>query len=84
MAHYSKIPYFKRADYQGFIFMAKRSFHKKNVKQKDVFEKIISGDESSVEGEMDYEKELTVTIDNLIKETKTRKETAKVLNQTET
>ena len=34
MAHYSKIPYFERADYQGFVFMAKRSSLKKNVKQK--------------------------------------------------
>ena len=64
--------------------MVKRSFHKKNIKQKDVFEEIINDDESSVEGEMDYENELTVAIDYLKKETKKRKETAKLLKQTET
>ena len=34
--------------------------------------------------EIDYEKELTVAIDYLNKETKKRKETAKLLKQTET
>ena len=63
--------------------MTKRSSHKKNVKQKDVFEKIASDDESSVEGEIDYEKELIVAIDYLEKETKKRKDTAKLLKQTE-
>ena len=54
-----------------------------NVKQKEVFEEIVSDDESSVEGEIDYEKELIVIIDYLEKKTKKRKETAKLLKQTE-
>ena len=66
------------------VFMTKSLAPQKIVEQKDVFEGIVSDDESDFEEEIDYEKELAVTIDNLIKETKTRKETAKVLNQTET
>ena len=83
MAHYSKIPYCEGTDYQGFVFMAQRSFPKKNVKQKEVIEEIFSDDESSVEGEIDCEKELIVAIDYLNKEVKKRKETAKLLKQTE-
>ena len=63
MAHYSKIPYVERIDYQGFVFMAKRSSYKNNVEQKDVFEEIVSDNESSVEEEIDYEKELIVVVD---------------------
>ena len=83
MAHYNKIPYFEETDYQGFVFMAKRSSHKKNVKQKKVIEEIVSDDKSSFEGEIDYEKELIMAIDYLEKETKKKKETAKLLKQTE-
>ena len=83
MAHYSKIPYYERTDYQEFIFMAQRSSPKKNVKQKEVIEEIVSDDESAAEGEIDYEKELIVVIDYLDKETKKKKETAKLLKQTE-
>ena len=49
-----------------------------------MFEEIVSDDESDVEEEIDYEKELAVIIDYLIKETHKRKETVKVLKQTET
>ena len=69
---------------EQYVFMAKNLAHQKNIEQKDVFEGIVSDDESASEGEIDYEKELTVTIDYLNKETKKRKETAKILKQTET
>ena len=48
-----------------------------------MIEEIFSDDESSVEGEIDCEKELIVAIDYLNKEVKKRKETAKLLKQTE-
>ena len=83
MAHYSKIPYDEETDYYAFIFMAKKYSHKKNVRQKEVIEEIFSDDESSVEGEIDYEKELIVAIDYLNKEVKKRKKAAKLLKQTE-
>ena len=63
--------------------MAKKSAHKKNVKQKEVIEEIVSDGESAAEEEIDYEKKLVVTIDYLEKETKKRKKTAKLLKQTE-
>ena len=63
--------------------MTQSSFSKKNVKQKEVIEEIFSDDESSIEGEIDCEKELIVVIDYLNKEVKKRKKTAKLLKQTE-
>ena len=83
MAHNSKIPYYEGTDYHGFVFMTKKSAHKKDVKQKEVIEEIFSGDESSVEGEIDCEKELIVAIDYINKEVKKRKENTKILKQTE-
>ena len=53
--------------------MAKKSAHKKNIKQKEVIKEIVSDDESVAEGEINY----------LDKETKKRKEIAKLLKQTE-
>ena len=65
------------------MFIAKKSAHKKNIKQKEVIEEIVSDDESAAEGEIDYEKELIIAIDYLDKETKKRKETTKLLKQAE-
>ena len=65
------------------MFMAKKSARKKNVKQKEVIEEIVSDDESAAEGEINYEKELIMAIDYLDKETKKRKKTTKLLKQTE-
>ena len=74
----------KKSLSRQYVFMTKSLASQKNVEQKDVFEGIVSDDESNSEEEIDYEKELTVTIDYLNKETKKRKETAKILKQTET
>ena len=48
-----------------------------------MFEGIVSDDESTTEGEIDYKKELIVELDYLDKKIKKRKETAKLLKQTE-
>ena len=48
-----------------------------------MIEEIFSVDESSVEGEIDCEKELIMVIDYLDKKMKKRKKTAKLLKQTE-
>ena len=69
----------KKSLSKQYVFMTENLAHQKNVEQKDVFEGIISDDESDSEEEIDYEKELTMTIDYLNKETKKRKETAKIL-----
>ena len=49
-----------------------------------MFEESVSDDEFAAEGEIDYEKELTMEIDYLNKKTKNKKETTKLLKQTET
>ena len=49
------------------VFMAKSLAHQKNVEQKDVFERIVSDDESTSEEKFDYEKELAVIVDYLNK-----------------
>ena len=61
--------------------MTKSLAPQKNVEQKDVFEEIVSDDESDFEEEIDYEKELIMAIDYLEKEMKKRKKTAKLLKQ---
>ena len=68
---------------EQYVFMTKKSAHKKNVKQKEVIEEIISDYESAAEGEIDCEKELIVALDYLDKEIKKRKEIVKLLKQTE-
>ena len=64
---------------EQYIFMAKKSSHKKNVKQKECLEEMTSDDESSTQEEIDYEKELVLALDYLDKEIKKRKEIAKLL-----
>ena len=73
----------KKSLSEQHMFMAKSLAPQKNVEQKDVFKGIVSDDESDFEEEINYGKELAVTIDYLNKEIKKRKETAKILKQTE-
>ena len=68
---------------EQYVFMAKKSSHKKNGKQKECFEEMTSDGESSTQGEIDCEKELVVALDYLDKEIKKRKKIAKLLKQTE-
>ena len=68
---------------EQYVFMVKKSSHKKNGKQKKCLEEMISDGESSTQGEIDFEKELVVELDYLDKEIKKRKEIAKLLKQTE-
>ena len=73
---------------KGSMLKKFERYKKKNLISKETddssTEDSTSDDESASEEEIDYEKELAVTIDYLNKETKKRKETAKILKQTET
>ena len=68
---------------EHYVFMANNSSHKKKFQQSEVVEEVTNDEDTDSQGEIDYEKELVVALEYLEKETKRRKEFAKLLKQTE-